>query len=413
MLQLPVQARRDFVYLMSAGALYMCSASFTLLLPRYLAHIDATPQQIGWLIGLPVPFYVVCTLLSGWLADRVPVRWLALLGILLSAGSSWAMIFQNDIDAWVWILRALQGVGHAFVLTPIVTMASRSLDMNTRAQGMGYFAVCMQLGNIVGTLVASMLIEGFGYAAYFWVALIAAAAGAIALCGVGRAAEAPLPAALRVAGTTAAPEHFLHGLAIMLALGGAFGMVLQYSPLMLDHFVATRQLDSPLSASWILTTLFAAAIAVRVLAPAAIYRSGGEPWLILCMFGVPVALLLFPTIQGVLGAVVVAGFFGICYGLLLPMAHAFCLNRVGPGRQGWVVSLTNLTYETGYRGFGFVAGPVVGAYGYGGLFMLLAGLTVLGMGIFLMVELKTGRRLNFLSVRAALPPEDATLSKKM
>lgn len=394
MLQLPTRTRRDFICILIAGALYMCSVSFTLLLPRYLAHVGATPQEVGWLIGLPVPFYVVCTLLCGWLADRVSVRWLGLVGIVLSAGASWAMLLQDSIGAWAWILRAIQGAGHAFALTPIVTMASRLLDMQTRAQGIGYFAVCMQLGNIVGTLIASMLIEGLGFTAYFNVALILAAASAIAYCRVSVSAAMPVRSTSGVAAASDGKVRIIHGLALMLVLGGAFGMVLQYSPLMLDHFVAVGRLEAPFSASWILTTLLAAVIVVRLFLPQAIYRPGGEPWLMLCMVGVPAALLLFPTIRGLLGAVAVASLLGVCYGILLPMVHALCLNRAGPARQGWVVSLTNLTFESGYRGFGFLMGPVVAAFGYSGMFAALALFTIAGSMIFLMLEPKRWRWLS-------------------
>lgn len=386
MLKLPADTRRNFIYLLIAGALYMCSASFTLLLPRYLAHIGGTPQEVGWLIGLPVPFYVICTLLSGWLADRMSVRWVGIIGIVLSAGSSWAMILQDSIGAGAWVLRAMQGAGHAFTLTPIVTMASRLLDVNTRAQGMGYFAVCMQLGNIVGTLMASMLIEVFGYSAYFSVALFIAAASVIAFVRVDGSTAMPMPVTKGVAVVSDNKGGIVHGLVLTLILAGAFGMVLQYSPLMLDHFSATGQLDESFSASWILTTLLAAVIVVRLLAPRAIYRPGGEPWLTLCMVGFPVALLLFPAIHGLLGAVLAASLLGICYGVLLPTVNALCLNRAGPARQGRAVSLINLTFESGYRGFGFLMGPVVAAFGYSGMFTVLAVLTVAGSMIFLMLE---------------------------
>lgn len=386
MLQLPPHTRRDFICILIAGALYMCSVSSTLLLPRYLSHLGATPQEIGWLIGVPVPFYVVCTLLCGWLADRVSVRWLGLAGIMLSAGSTWAMMLQDSVTTWAWVLRAIQGAGHAFALTPIVTMASRLLDVRTRAQGLGYFTVCMQMGNVVGTLLASILIEAIGFGAYFNAALILAVAGAMAFYTVGDTAAMPVRAMSGPAAVGDGKGRIIHGLALMLVLGGGFGMVLQYSPLMLDHLVATGQLNAPFSASWILTTLLAALITVRLLLPQAIYRSGGEPWLMLCMAGIPAALLLFPAIRGLLGAVAVASLLGICYGILLPMVQALCLNRAGPARQGWAVSLTNLTFESGYRGFGFLMGPVVAAFGYSGMFAALALLTVAGTMIFLMLE---------------------------
>lgn len=401
MLQLPSRTRRDFLYLTTAGALYMCSASFTLLLPRYLTHIGASPQETGWLIGLPVPFYILVTLFSGWLADRMPVRWLGLLGILLSAGSSWAMVLQDSVDTWVWILRAIQGVGHAFTLTPIVTMASRSLDVENRAHGMGYFAVSMQLGNIVGTLMAALLIESVGFSWYFGAALIFACVSAAALTRVGSTADAPARGPDSVVSSAEGGRRIIPGLIMMLVLGGAFGMVLQYSPLMLDHFAATAQLDKPLSASWILTTLLAAVIAVRLLIPKSVYASGGEPWLLLCMIGFPAALLLFPGINGTLSAVAVASLLGICYGALLPMAHALCLNRAGPARQGWAVSLTNLTYESGYRGFGFVIGPVVAAFGYMGMFTALALIAFLGGVVFLALEPNPRRWFGLPPARAA------------
>ena len=385
LLALNASSRRDFIILVSAGALYMCSASFTLLLPRYFVDIGATAEQIGWLIALPVPFYVSVTLLSGWLADRMSVRWLGVLGILLSASASWALVLQDNIDSAVWMLRAIQGMGHALAITPIVTMASRSLGVSYRAQGIGYFAVCMQMGNIVGTLLAAMLIEGLGYNAYFGVAMFLALVGAGVFTQVGSTNDSPLANA-NISDKDVGHGRYLHGLLLMLVLAGAFGMVLQYSAVLLDHLVAVEQLASPFSVSWILTVLLAAVIAVRLLAPPAIYRPGNTIWMLSAMAGIPISMLLFPNIQGIGGAVLVASLLGVSYGLLLPTVHALCLNRAGTAQQGWAVGLTNLTFECGYRGFGFFIGPVIGAFGFNGMFLTLAGLTTLGIGIFLLVE---------------------------
>lgn len=378
--------RRNYLLLLATVSLYFCGLSFMLLLPKYLKTLGAGESELGWLIGTPLIPFVLLSPYAGWLADRFSPKRLALAGIATALISGVGLLWVEEMSVFVYLLRLLHGAGHAFTFTPIFSMVAQSLSPEQKARGIAYFTVMVQLGNVAGSLLGALIFEHGGSLPFFVgsAALMAASwVVCLAVRDPGRAPRAAQPARyLDVVGE----RELWSGMVLILLLGGVFGMVLQFVPTYLDFLHAHGQAGAPIASYWYLTVILGTVALVRVALSNQIYRPGREQVLTLCMLGLPLAVLMLRLIEGPLSALLAAVALGVTYGLLFPAINAMVLVRGGSASQGAISGVLAMLYEVGFRGFGFVMGPVAEAYDYFTMFYLLAALLAVGVVAFFLLE---------------------------
>src|ERR1051326_8900950 len=83
------------------------------LLPTYIARWNLTATEAGWLVGIFFAAYVVTVPILLSLTDRVPTRWIYLLGTGLTTLSHLGFAFLADGFWSAMIFRILAGAGWA------------------------------------------------------------------------------------------------------------------------------------------------------------------------------------------------------------------------------------------------------------------------------------------------------------
>lgn len=380
----PLQRRNYFLLLITAGC-YFSGLSFLLLLPKYLRGLGASEEQLGWLVGTPLLPFILIAPLAGALADRVSARRLTVLGLAIGGAANGLFLMVEEVGPLAYGLRLLGGAGHALVFTCLFAMVARSLSSEHKGQGIAYLTVVIQGGNILGSFIGALVLEQLGGTPFFLLSglLVLAAAGLVATVRVEAPVAAPGGTALREIWR----RPVLSGLVLILVLGGAFGTVLQFVPTYLDWLYEAGQVGAPIASSYFLTSALLTVAGVRVLFGGRVYRAGGERWQSACMLALPVAVLLLQYIQGPLSSVLVSVAFGASYGLLFPAVNALVLVRMGEARQGQASGLLSMVYEVGFRGFGFIMGPLAQYVGYSSMFQVLASICVAGgIGFFVLEQ---------------------------
>lgn len=390
--------RRNYLLLLATAGLYFCGISFLLLLPKFLKTLGAGESELGWLIGTPLVTFVLLAPYAGYLADRISPKRLALMGIALAVVSGAALMTVDKVSPLVYLLRLLHGAGHAFTFTPLFSMVAQTLSPEQKARGIAHFTVVIQLGNVLGSLIGSLLLQYVTYWEFFGISSTLVA-GALLICL--RVQDPPRAHGAAPAGRyldLLRQRPLWSGMVMILLLGGAFGITLQFVPTYLDYLHQEGIAETAIPSFWYLTTTLATVALVRVVLSSRVYRPGREQVLTACMLGMPVAVLLLVGVDGI-GTTVAAGIaFGVTYGLLFPAVNAGVLVRAGAASQGAISGFLAMLYECGFRGFGFFMGPVAEAYGYFSMFYLLAALLLTGVGAFFVLE--SERRKWLLGARA-------------
>ena len=379
--------RRNFRALLIATGLYFCGISFMLLLPKYLKVLGAGEEQIGWLVGAPLLPFLLLSPVVGSLSDRLSAKWLAMAGIALAAVSGYWMGQCSEVGWGVYVLRGLYGAGHALVFTSLFAMVARILSPEQKARGIAYFSVVIQIGNVLGSFAGSLIIGNLGYSWFFIASTAVLGLALVACLGVRdpraeRASAAPAGFYRGVFGD----RRIVGGLVMIVALGGAFGTVLQFVPTYLDFLYHSGAVAAPIPGFYFLTSTLITVVLARAVVGPRVYRVGGEQVLGLCMLGLPLAVLTLCAIAGPISTVAASVLFGATYGLLYPAMNGLVLNRVDESHQGKMSGLLAMVFEGGFRGFGFIMGPVAEGLSYFAMFRVLAALVLAGFAAFFFLE---------------------------
>lgn len=374
---------RQYLIALLTASTYFGGLSFLLLFPAYLESVGATGTEIGWTIGLPLISFLIATPIAGWLSDRVSIKLPATLGIIIVGVSTLTLWWESMPGFWLYATRVLMGFGHGLAFSGVFAMAAKSLTMEQKATGIAWLTVCIQSGNVIGSYAAAVLTDkGFGLQSLVASAGIVFVAGAISLAARNATREEQ-----QSQNANRAPMQWSPGiigtLLFVLALGAAFGMPLQFVPAFLQHLDSAGLTAERIPSYAFVSVALAVVVGGRALLAPHVYQPGRERVLGVCMLALPLSIVLIPTMRNTWEVVGYAAAFGLTYGLLYPAVNASAFMKVGSNHQGKIAGLTAMMFEIGFRGFGFVLGPVITHFGYPMLFWMIAGFLVLCTGAFL------------------------------
>lgn len=120
--------------------------------PVLTAGLVLAPRGIGTMIAMFV---------AGRLIGRLDVRYLLMLGLVLTALSLWEMTdYTPDIDPWTIIRTGLvQGMGLGFLFVPLSAVTFATLDPAFRTEGTGLFSLMRNIGSAIGISVVITLLS--------------------------------------------------------------------------------------------------------------------------------------------------------------------------------------------------------------------------------------------------------------
>ena len=125
-------------------------------------------SQIGHLLGAFFWTYALCQLLSisGWLVDRFNVCWILALGFLLWSGAT-AITGMAQAFVTVFGLRLILGVGESIAYPAYSRILANHYPEHHRGLANAMIDAGTKCGPALGTLLGGLLIQRFGWRAFF------------------------------------------------------------------------------------------------------------------------------------------------------------------------------------------------------------------------------------------------------
>lgn len=350
--------------------------SALLLTPKFAATaLHATPRQIGDLAALPTITAILVTPFCGRLLDRGGWRAALVGGSLLLAASCAAFGFVRNLDGWVWLLRATQGVGNAFVVGGTGALVVRLVAPENYGRAFGTAGGAALLMNAVASSSTEAIAHEWGWSAAFLIAGLCSVLGVVLTLGLPEVHARESTGAARSPSFAPARKRRAVGWGA-LAAGAAFGTIATFTqPFAIElgaEQVATLFVGYTVTALLVRfgfgnladrwgrrhAALLSLAVYALTTAGAAWLRPG---W-------------LFP-----LGLC-----FGIAHGLAWPSLNALAVEYAEPGRAGSTLSRLSALFSVGSLFAVAGGGLLVTAVGYPRTF-LLASLLV-GSGTLLLAR---------------------------
>jgi MFS family permease len=335
-----------FVRLLATNMAVGFSISCFYLLPKHLTlAYAASPGQVGAVVGV---FGLMCVLVVPWLGRAVNTLGLPrtlLFAQLLLAGCAFAFASLDGIGPMMMLLRALQGLATAGVMTAGVAMVCELAPAHKLGQAMGLAGAASLIMNAIAPAVAEPVGARYGYPWVFVMSGIAAALGAM----VARRLPRSAPAA-ESATRLALPRHAFAVLLALAVTGAGFHVVMAFlAPLALSRGIG--------AVGGFYVAYTAAALAMRTIGSSLSDRLGLQRSAVAGMFvyGVFIAGIAGIGPRWLIG---LGLGFGLAHGMLFPALMALLFHEIPPGERARLAAFANGVLNLGMLtvlGFGQLA----------------------------------------------------------
>ncbi len=165
----------DAVLVLVVASTWGFAFSTFYLLPTFLVQeLGAGPAEIGFVVGILGVSTVAFTVLAAEWIDRLPRRHAMALGALAMAVAAIGFTRVHTLGLAVEILRVLQGISYALVVTSVGTLMAELVPHERLSQALGLSGASMLVMNAVAPAVAEPLAATVGWRPVFLLAALAA-----------------------------------------------------------------------------------------------------------------------------------------------------------------------------------------------------------------------------------------------
>jgi EmrB/QacA subfamily drug resistance transporter len=146
------------------------NSSLNVALPTLVRELGATQTQLQWLVDAYALVFAGLLLPAGALGDRYGRKGALQFGLVVFGAATLAASFA-DTPTQVIVLRALMGVGSAFVMPATLSLLTSAFPPGERAKAIAIWAGFAGAGGAIGTISSGILLAHYGWGSVFLVNL--------------------------------------------------------------------------------------------------------------------------------------------------------------------------------------------------------------------------------------------------
>ncbi|WP_226659862.1 MFS transporter [Pseudalkalibacillus hwajinpoensis] len=345
------------------------------LLPIYVTEeMGGSESQAGLIITIFLLSAIIVRPFSGRLIDRFGKKKMLVTSAALFATASFLYPLVDNYVALL-LLRFFHGVWFSIVTTAAGGIAADTIPRERRGEGLGYFAMSMNLAVVTGPFIALTLLQYVSYIAIFLVLSGIMTIGVLCTLGV-KTIENNAPA----------PRHSLtfHDLfekkSFPIAIVGLF-VAFSYASVISFISLYAKSIGL-LEAAGFFFAVFAVAMLVSRPFTGRMFDVRGPNTVILpafVLFALGLITLSLTTESWML--LFAGGLIGLGYGSIVPSFQTLAIQAAPESRSAHATATFFTFFDTGIASGSFILGIVVTTIGYANLYMIL-GIFVIGILFF-------------------------------
>lgn len=168
MLELTAGRRRWllFVNMVAVSLVVATMSALYTSLPDIAVAVGATQAELTWIVDSYTLALAGLVLTAGALGDRFGRRATLIVGLALFTVSS-VLPLWLDTSLWLIILRAVAGVGAAFVMPSTLSLLTASFPPEKRGSAVGVWAGFAGIGGIVGLVGSGLMLQVWSWKSIF------------------------------------------------------------------------------------------------------------------------------------------------------------------------------------------------------------------------------------------------------
>jgi len=265
------------------------------------------------------------------------------------------------------IIRLIHGISFGFMTTIAGVIVADIVPEKRRGEGMGYFAMAMNIAVVAGPFIGLLLIQYVSFRTLFFFLIGLMAVGLITSLLVNIKED---PVELSPTTTmklsdlievSVLPVSF-----IVALVGFSYGSILSFVPVYAEVIGLSKV------SSYFFLVFAIVMIAFRPMLGRAFDEKGARFVLIPSLIAFSLGLAVLSISQSVALFLIAAGIIGLGYGTVLPGFQALVVQKAGPKRTSQAMSTLFTLYDSGIALGAFSWGLISAAYGFTTMYAISA-----------------------------------------
>ncbi|UOH73821.1 MFS transporter [Acinetobacter schindleri] len=358
----------------------------TTILPIYiLKELGGSVTQAGLTLTLFMVSAILIRPFSGLIIDKLGQRRTLIISATMFCFIAFGYLFISNMTS-LYILRLFHGVWFSILTTVCVPVVNQFIPDSRRGEGMGYYAMSVNLGIVLGSLIGLSLIPYLSYTMVIAVLVAMIFIGYI-FCFLIPVQEVKQPDS-GAEKTKLGLSDFVEKKSLTVAL---MVMMISFSYASIMSFIA------PFASSIHLMQyagLFFVVFAISMMSlrpiTGKIYDRKGPQYVIYpAVLTFSLGLLVLSQIHTLTGFMLAAVLIGLGFGSAQPCLQTLAIQRAPKHRIGYATSTFYTCYDIGIAIGSLVVGMMIAKQSFSFAFIICAALTALSLLYFKFVVQRT------------------------
>ncbi|UOQ95389.1 MFS transporter [Halobacillus shinanisalinarum] len=353
---------------------------YTLLttLPIYvMENLGGSGAQGGLLVTMMLVAAIVVRPFSGKLLENIGKKRALYFSVILFAATTFLYMWITQYEALL-ALRFFHGLSFGVLTTATGAIAADVIPPERRGEGLGYFAMAMNLAVVVGPFIGLTLLQFTSFYMLFFTLSISMVIGVICSYMVhvpNQLEQSPLPARNKLS---------IHDLfevkAIPIALISSL-VAFAYSGIISFISVYANSLGLAAASSYFFLVFAFVMILSRPYLGRTFDVKGPNFVILPCLLIFAIGLVSLSFIQSAWGLLVSAGLIGLGYGSLLPSFQTMAIQATSDHRSGHATATFFTLYDTGIAIGSYVLGLLIAFASFSTLYIFCAVIVMIVFGL--------------------------------
>ncbi|WDE17366.1 MFS transporter [Acinetobacter schindleri] len=358
----------------------------TTILPIYiLKELGGSVTQAGLTLTLFMVSAILIRPFSGLIIDKLGQRRTLIISATMFCFIAFSYLYISNMTS-LYTLRLIHGVWFSILTTVCVPVVNQFISDSRRGEGMGYYAMSMNLGIVLGPLIGLSLIPYLSYTMVTAVLVAMIFIGYI-FCFLIPVQEVKQPDS-EAEKTKLGLSDFVEKKSLTIAL---MAMMISFSYASIMSFIA------PFASSIHLMQyagLFFVVFAISMMSlrpiTGKIYDLKGPQYVIYpAVLTFSLGLLVLSQIHTLTGFMLAAVLIGLGFGSAQPCLQTLAIQRAPKHRIGYATSTFYTCYDIGIAIGSLVVGMMITKQSFSFAFIICAALTALSLLYFKFVVQRT------------------------
>ncbi|MGE6754365.1 MFS transporter [Rossellomorea sp. NPDC071047] len=377
--QTSIWTRPFFMALVNNFFIFLVFYSLLTVLPLYVIdELHGTEGEAGLATTIFLLSAIIVRPFSGKIIELLGRKKTLIISVMFFGISSFIYFWVNDFYLLMG-LRFFHGIWFSIGTTVLVAIAADMIPPHRKGEGLGYFAMSMNLAVVVGPFISLALIQWIPYSALFMGLAFVIVIGFLCSFGIQVSEEDREEVSGRLTF-----KDLIEIKAIPISLVG-FLTSFAYSGIMSFISVYAKSVGLFESVSLFFVVFAAAMLLSRPYTGRLYDRSGPNAVIYPSLIIFAIGLILLSATHSVFLLLVAGTLIGLGYGALLPSFQTMSIQAAPKRRTGHATATFFIFYDLGIAVGSFVLGVVSSQFGFSTLYIICSGVILVTIVVYKVV----------------------------